>query len=190
MDIMELTDGWLTDWGKEGGRLKEWVREVHLEAINHGLVPALLAWPGRWLRAAANAVSWLPFLWDDRDWDQAYLWRVMREKIRRMRLHHERDQVISDWERVAGEMRRAEEILTRLIEDDYAVSDWLEHERKYGSILDRTEPGPDGTRVIKSLGEEASDDLRAIADREWSLKRADAELLGKHLASSWWGWWS
>ena len=195
LNVIDMTDGWLTDWGKESGRFKEWVRELHLDAVNHGWARSIAKQPGRWLRRVGHVMSWLPFLWDDYDFDQSYLWMMVREKLKRMRGHQEDERLISDWKRVAGEIHVAEMVLTRLIEDKYVDEDWEKHYKEFGeafphhlryekpdgSVVHRPRPDPDGRR---------GKDIKRIADREWQCKREDARFMGDYMAKHWWGWWS
>jgi hypothetical protein len=193
--IIDFTDGWLTDWGKSGGRFKEWVRGMELDAISNGWWHSISREPGSWWRRIKHVVSWIPYLWDDYDFDQVYLWKIMREKLRRMREDHEESQFIADWKRVADEIRVAENILTRLIEDKYANEDWERHHKQYGepfpdflreelpdgSVMHHPRPDPDGR---------CGADIKRITDREWSRKKADAKFLGQYMAKHWWRWWS
>lgn len=191
MDLVDLTDGWLTDWSESGGRFKEWVRGLHLNAINNGWLSTLWSEPGHWCRSAAHAAGWLPFLWDDKDWDQVYLWKMMREKLRRMRLHHQEDQVVADWERIAKEIWVAELALDRLIGDDYAKADWEAHRAKYGSAFDRRVEREDGMVVWPSSHDsEEGASIRRIAEREWAAKKSDSKFVGQWMARHWFGWWS
>ena len=118
-DFMELTDGWLTDWGESGGALKEWVRSLHLSAVNHGWIKTLASEPVYLCQNALHVISWIPVLWRDRDWDNTYLWIMLREKLRRMRLHHETERITTDWSEVSEQIRAVEIRLDRLIEDEY-----------------------------------------------------------------------
>lgn len=194
--IIDFTDGWLTNWSQEGGKhsFKEWVRHMELGAINHGWWYSISREPASWYRRVKHCLSWLPYFWDDYDFDQVYLWCIMREKLRRMRKHQEEHQFISDWERVAGEIRVAENILTRLIEDKYADDDWEAHRKQYGEAFPESlrEELPDGSVIHHPRPDhdgKCSADVKRIADREWARKKADAQFLGQYMAKHWWRWW-
>ena len=191
MDLIDITQGWLTDWGKTGGPVKEWLRDMHLDAINHGWFDTLWHQPVYWWRSVKHVVSWMPFLWDDRDWDHVYAWRMHREKLKRMRKHHEREKLIADWAKVSFEIFQAERMLTRLIDDAYTDADWDAHTAKYGSIWDRKIYHPDGTIELPGNPDPAcGEDVRRIGDKHEAMVQADLDALGQHMAKYCRGWWS
>ena len=191
ISVIKLTDGWLTDWGQEGGRFKEWVRSMNLTAINHGWFYAIRMEPVHFCHNVMRVISWLPFLWDDRDFDNAYLWRTMRYKISRMREHISEHRIHEGWEQTVGEMEVAEYILTRLIEDKYCEKEWDEYHKKYprwfDSLKESDEPG---VRVAMSdCSEERHAEASRIFGLEENAKQYDSELIGQWLHRHWRGWW-
>lgn len=197
--IIDATDGWLTNWEEEGGRFKEWIRSISLRSINHGWFYALYMEPVYLWRKAWNVVTWIPFLWDDYDWDHVYLWKVMRFKIERMRKDQEEGQNHEDWKKVADQMRSAEFVLTRLIDDEYVTEEWEEHRKKYGSIMDRHEKvdpnsklGKQGIAAITRPHRDPAcgRDVVRIAKLDDKRRNDDMEYLGKYLAKHVRGWWS
>lgn len=190
ISVMRMTD-WCTNWRKEGGRFKEWVRHMELDAINHGWVHSIAYEPRHWWRRICHVASWLPFLWDDYDWDHVHLWKIMREKLKRMRLNHEEEKLIVDWKRVASEIRFAETLLTRLIEDQYIDAEWKKHLKRFPDRQCRKEKKPDGSVVHHPHpNPRCGPSVRRLGKLEWERKRADAQDLGRHFAVHWWGWWS
>lgn len=73
--------------------------------------------------------AYLPVLWRDRDWDYAFLLRLMQLKISRMRLG------MNDWpsnRKHFKRMRVIELLIERLIADDYCRYEhdqWYNHDR-------------------------------------------------------------
>lgn len=70
-------------------------------------------------RRLKRFIAWFPILWDDEDWDAAYLYEIMRFKISRMRADVERNQRHTTWERKVKDMRIAEFVLNRLAFSDH-----------------------------------------------------------------------
>lgn len=68
-------------------------------------------WAGRVRRICA----WLPLLWRDRDWDQAFLVRIVEYKLRRMADCIERNQIVMSADRTARDLRIAAEHLHRYL---------------------------------------------------------------------------
>ena len=177
MGIIDLTDGWLTDWGETGGRFKEWVRCIELNSINHGYIHTLLCEPGNFWRQFLHVVSWLPALWDDRDWDHAFLYIMIREKLSRMRT----SEIEFGGKEHADQMKEAVGCLDRLIRDDYVAKDWAAHEKKYGSPLGAKR---DGIRA----GVSAS--VRRIGKKEDELIKRDLETFVRIFADHSREWWT
>lgn len=188
--IIDATDGWLTDWSEQGGRFKEWVRGIELTSINHGYLYAMYRQPIIWWESICNIVSWIPFLWDDRDWDHAYLLNMMQEKLRRMRIHQEKCGHSTSSAEIAKQILVAELLLKRIIANDYVMADYAEHEKKFGSIFDRREKLPDGSAITRpSRDPEESKDVRRMADKEAYMSKQDLEYFGRHFAKHVRGWW-
>jgi len=177
--ITDLTDGWLVDWSQNGGRFKEWIRDIELTAINHGYFYAIVHQPVYFYRRAKHVLSWVPILWDDFDWDSMYMMILMREKLRRMRNHFIEEHIVEDYEKIALEILIAENTLTRLIDDVYVDKDWEEHRKKYGEFK----------LGKKSSGEEESNDVRRIGEKEAAAQLADAKFLGDWIAIHYRTWW-
>jgi hypothetical protein len=43
-------------------------------------------WPYNIKHGVINLWHWLPFIWGSRDWDQAFMWRMMLKKMRYMQV--------------------------------------------------------------------------------------------------------
>jgi hypothetical protein len=176
-DLMLWTDGWLTDWTKKGGRFKEWIRSLHLSAINHGWIRTLADEPGHWFRSARHILSWVPILWDDHDFDGAYLLIIIREKLRRMRADHERHKITDDWETIATEILEAETLLDRIIEDDY-----FHDQYEYLYHLDPLRRAP--------IDKDECDSILELGRKAYTARQDDLDLLFKQLRGRIDGWWN
>lgn len=185
---------WDKYWSKTGGRFKEWIRSIRLAAVNHGYLYAICREPGHFYDNIVHVISWIPVLWDDRDYDYLFLYIVIKHKLERMRRHHEKDKIIADWKEVADQIGIAIDCLDRLIKDEYVDDDYAKHVKKYGSFMDRGEmvPGPNGASVmykhVSKPGEVA--DMRRIGKVEHLLIKSDLETFGKVFAEHSREWWS
>lgn len=65
-----------------------------------------------------DLIAWLPIIWHDRDWDYAYLYRIMAFKLRRMQRLMETYGYHVTSERDAVDMKVCAHILERLAEGD------------------------------------------------------------------------
>lgn len=191
ISLISITDGWLVNWSARGGLFKEWVRSMELSSVNHGWIYSLFRQPVYFWDRVRHVASWIPFLWSDHDWDYAYLWLVMREKLRRMRRCHEKEHMIESWDKIANEIKVAEEILTRLIEDDYISEEWAAHEARWGSNNNFIEKNKNGNFVLHLTEDpECAESIHRMSRLEVERREADAENLGKHIAKHCWDWWT
>lgn len=83
------------------------------------------AWWRYWLNLPGDVWEFLcrlydyaPILWADRDFDFAYLLRLMRFKIKRMRKAIELNAVIAHAEDVIAEMAKADVLLRNVVDED------------------------------------------------------------------------
>lgn len=190
-DLINLTHGWLTDWGKEGGWFKEWVRDMSLSSINHGWLYAIRMQPVYAFRSTCHALSWMPFMYQDRDWDHAYLLRLMHEKLKRMRLYQEKHGNSVNHMEIAHSIKVAETLLDRLIKDDYCAAEMLTHWEKF-EVDKRWNSGTktdDGCTIIPAPSEEEWKDSKRIYDKEEALRKQDLEFFGKWFARHIRSWW-
>lgn len=69
------------------------------------------------IRGISNIVRWTPIIWSDRDFDWAYMARIMEYKMRRMSkcFTHE---ICTNDKKKSKELLICAELLKRLIEDD------------------------------------------------------------------------
>lgn len=72
----------------------------------------------RWIRKTKKIASWLPLLWNDEDFDYGYIYIVFHNKIKRTREHMEEHQFFEGWEKVAADLKTAEDALKRLMDTD------------------------------------------------------------------------
>jgi hypothetical protein len=132
-------------------------------------------------------ISWFPIIWKDHDWDHYYLYYMLRHKLRRMRKNHEEKRIIADWERVANEIMVAENLLDRLIEDNYLFQEYEDMRKKYPERdFIKTE---DGHYKMTPMGPEQTKKTRAISKRMVDMRNQDLDFLFKHMRKHIEGWW-
>ncbi len=66
-----------------------------------------------------NLRIWFRIIWNDRDWDYEFLYRILKHKLLRMEYLFRNDAMVGDSEEMADQMDRCIIILDRLIEDKY-----------------------------------------------------------------------
>ena len=72
----------------------------------------------RWIRKIRKIIDYLPILWKDEDFDHGYITILYHYKLKRSREHMEEHQLFVGWEKVVKDMKRAEDALARLADED------------------------------------------------------------------------
>jgi hypothetical protein len=85
----------------------------------------------RWI---VKSCRYAKLLWRDRDWDWIFLLILMKYKIQRMRLHMTEHNIIHDAPRMAKQMRYAEFLIERILDDDYCKKEYEDHRKYWGEL--------------------------------------------------------
>lgn len=101
-----------------------------------------------------NLWKWLPIIWKDRDWDDFYIFEILKHKIKNTADYTEKKQRFLDWKDDVRYMRICVKLIDR-IQDEYYISEMHE----YWETNMRMEPMEDGTRLLEF------DDVRVDLDR-------------------------
>jgi hypothetical protein len=80
-------------------------------------------------------------LYQDRDWDYICLLKLMQYKISRMRKNMSHGYV-ADNEKYCAQMQEAEELIGKLLEDDWAKAEREAHDTKWGELHIESIPIP------------------------------------------------
>jgi len=131
--------------------------------------------------------SWLPIIWNDSDWDHAFLYIVLRHKIKRMRARHEKHRVISDWKKVAGQLKTVELALDRLIDDGYMLDQFMAIQKKYGRPEEFKEES--GLIRLAPMSKAQSKEVRAAGKREMALRDKDMDAVFDTMREHIQEWW-
>ncbi|ODA08268.1 hypothetical protein [Paenibacillus polymyxa] len=68
----------------------------------------------------SNLIKWFPIIWNDRDFDQAYLYKIIHRKLENMEEFFESKHTFSvEAPQVAKEIQEAREKLGRVITDEH-----------------------------------------------------------------------
>jgi hypothetical protein len=80
----------------------------------------------------SNLWAYLPIIWQDRDWDHAYLLDLWEFKFRRMaRMHLEHGNAVGS-EKIGKQLLLCAELCVRIREDKYDDVDTDAHDKKWG----------------------------------------------------------
>lgn len=82
--------------------------------------------PRRFVMCVKNLVRWFPVIWNDRDWDHSYFYKILETKLTHMADHFEKSAWGASAEEDAKNMRKCVQLIKDL-EDDCAIS-WNDEE--------------------------------------------------------------
>lgn len=92
--------------------------------------------------------DYAPLVWEDEDWDSAYLLIMMKYKIKRIRENIDRNQNHEGCEADVANMKEIEECLDRIINDNYLDKEWEEFHNKYPMKFEEDKDNPEWSRVV------------------------------------------
>lgn len=144
--------------------------------------------PIRIYRKLSNIVRWIPILWQDVDWDYSSLYSVIHAKIKFMRQAHEKDHHHVDWEAVVAQMQTAEDCLSRLIDENYAMSLWDEHHKKFPRRREWIDL-PDGNKQMVAMSDEQHLDFIKVCNEEDALRQSDLDTFASTFVKYVRHWW-
>lgn len=90
-----------------------------------------------------NLAYWLPVIWQDRQWDQCFLLRILEHKLQAMERFFEEDGV--GFTETSEEIAYCRKLTGQLVDDSYLTDALRPHEAKYGVarlILGEQHAGP------------------------------------------------
>ena len=97
-------------------------------------------WPGikqirHFFQNLWHVIIWIPVIWQDRDWDEDFLFRIIHYKIKRMRLHF-RDEGIVETKQMCDQLQEVEDVLAQVLKGSwsYIEKEQEELDKKYGEL--------------------------------------------------------
>lgn len=146
------------------------------------------------LDGVKRVFSWLPIIWRDRDYDQSYLYEIMRHKLRSMEKFFSGDFAFAaNADKAAREIHHAIWLLDRIIAEDYYDDAFRFHRKKWGEPIHEivygqwhvTYPNATTEEEYEQARKEAMTALKNAEKSKINDVRYLMHLLGKHSL----GWW-
>lgn len=81
-----------------------------------------------------NLYYWFPIIWNDRNWDQYYLYVILKHKLKKMEKYQRVHGITSNNEKTAKKIKLCVNLLDRIIKDDYIMNALYLHEKKWGEV--------------------------------------------------------
>jgi len=144
--------------------------------------------------------SYLPVLWNDRDWDHVYLFDLMRHKLIRMEKCLETSDLLNG-HRYATQVRKVIMLLDRIRKDEYMENATLLHDAKWGEAhVEFKDLGEDKRSglvdIIRSQvkterdEEKEREEFRRCMAHAHYMEQQDLEYFGRLLTKHVKCWWT
>ena len=139
-----------------------------------------------------NLAKWFSIIWQDRDWDQSYLYEIIKFKLEQMESYHREHGITLNAYKYADQMRVCVNLLDRLIKDDYAENAFKHHDKKWGDGRLTFNP-----KFSVEREKAITDKEKAQERKEWNrlyehsdnLHKQDLDMLFTNMRKHIEGWW-
>jgi hypothetical protein len=142
-------------------------------------------------------IKWTPVIWNDREWDQDYLYAILEFKIKNMQEFYESGQSNTCQESVnetISEMKEIRRLIDRIRNDVYLDETSVEFNKKYPNYYKDAfnfEPveGKSYSRLVSKAGKEAESEHRLCCEFAEKNKQEERKQLFGLLRDKIEGWW-
>ena len=147
-----------------------------------------------------NLIKWIPVIWGDRDWDQYFLYIILKFKLEQMvKLQLKYGHSVNS-EMYANQMKTCILLLDRIVKDDYLMNALKPHEKKWGESRLNFKPVPDNTELYEGIytvekvtnkkeKEQEDKERMRIYKNVDNLQKQDLDMLFKNMRKHIEGWW-
>jgi hypothetical protein len=146
-----------------------------------------------------NLIRWFPVIWQDRNWDQYYIYVILHKKLTLMEKGL-RNGCHLYADKTADQVKICVLLLDRLIKDEYHENAFKRHEEKWGEAefnFEDLEEKPDQCRLLitrlnvktKKDEEQERKDFMRTSKHSDQMKNQDVEMLFKIMNKHIQGWW-
>ena len=141
-----------------------------------------------------SLLAWFPIIWKDRNWDQYYLYKILRTKISMMSDYHKNFGHTEDAKKISEQMKLAADLIKKLENDDYYDEALIPLYKKYPDFdlkIDfvKEKNSKFGEIKFDYGGEERETLHRECLMKEPSLRNADRKKLFDMISDNIDSWW-
>lgn len=133
-------------------------------------------------------------LWRDCDYDYASILILLKYKIQRTREHIIKHDIIADAPIIAKQMRYAEFLIQRILDDDYLLDLQQQHDEKWGVTISHFDES-NRFHIVKEksttpeLQKQERSEQMVIYDAQENVRQKDLDRLFRHLRRYIQRWW-
>jgi len=81
-----------------------------------------------------NIVIWFPVIWNDKNWDQFYFYKIIKIKLIQMEKYHRNYGISVNSNKTAKKIKLCINLLNRIIDDSYINNVMDPHDKKWGEM--------------------------------------------------------
>ena len=139
-----------------------------------------------------NIILYLPTIWQDRNFDYVYLYRIIHKKLEIMEKHMKSEHCWdANAEKTAKQVRICKNLLKRLVESNYLNSALSNYHKKYGVYItfEQCEDNP----KLRKMVDKSSPRQRKMLDKAYKhsdyMEQQDLDMVFKIMHKYIRGWW-
>jgi len=145
-----------------------------------------------------NLIYFLPYIWNDRDWDYDFIYELLYIKLKKMEEHWEEyDGWLKsiDHENNLKDIKVAKNLCRRITDDNYLRNSLFWHDKKYGDYINFNEyiskkPNKDGLYDwIGDTNKKRSESFSRCSRHSDKIRNRDVEYLYELLKKKSRRWW-
>lgn len=139
-----------------------------------------------------NLIRWFPVIWNDRDWDQAYIYELLHKKFEHMELLHRKHSYKLYSNKTADELRTAKSLCKRLQNNNYLLNALIEYHKKYGendNYLTFEKLPNGGSKVVFTNNNEQRKMFKKAGVHRDYMEKQDIEYLFNFIKNHIQKWW-
>lgn len=144
-----------------------------------------------------NLIVWFPIIWKDRNWDQYYLYLILKMKLKNMERYQRQYGHALDADKTANKIRVCINLLERLIKNDYYDMAYKNHDKKWGELNFLWEKDINGNLLRLNRTNIKCDEDRKkehkeymrLCEHEVKLRKQDIYYLFKLMSKQIETWW-
>jgi hypothetical protein len=127
----------------------------------------------------ANVIKWFPIIWNDKQWDYHYIYKILYKKFEFIEKHMQSDQCIRsvNQDKYIKQVQVLKYLLNRMINGQYLENALTEYHKKFGDNLDlcgffEDHPDKPGCKIYV--------DKRPIAQqKQWQQASKHSDIMRK-----------
>ncbi len=167
----------------------------------HYQIQKVLDFPNNVRRGVISVFQWLPVVWDDRNWDHWFIYKVLHFKLSQTAKYIRKYGHHVHAERDADNIQVCVNLLQRLMDDEYHEMVFKSHDEKWGKVkfiwddCGEDKPGYSSLRIerpgVKTKEDEEQErkEYIRLCDHEEDLRQQDIRYLFKMMRKHIQGWW-